>query len=195
MGTHSYNSKLIGYINRPGNEDLILSYRARSFPFRIFSSSWVRQFDVSTGLEGPPGWGLKERLTNLLCKKKKKNIFPKPKEVKTRSNLAEYSKEGCSSKRAVLPTTTTTTTTTMTMMMMMISSETSYSIFLLFHIVTCIPIARQRVGEHIPATHEHAAMERLLLLGNGAVNRLLQYRLFSVRYVQSAYKKFSAGHQ
>jgi hypothetical protein len=36
----------------------------------------------------------------------------------------------------------------------------------------CIPIAKQRVDKHIPATHEHA-IERLLL-GNGAVNILRQ---------------------
>jgi hypothetical protein len=35
--------------------------------------------------------------------------------------------------------------------------------------VMCIPIARQRVGKHIPATHAHATIGRLLL-GNGAVN-------------------------
>jgi hypothetical protein len=27
-------------------------------------------------------------------------------------------------------------------------------------IVTCIPIARQRVGKHIPATHAHATYEQ-----------------------------------
>jgi hypothetical protein len=43
--------------------------------------------------------------------------------------------------------------------------------------VTCITIARQRVGKHIPATQEHVKIGRLLL-GNGAVNRLRQkYRL------------------
>jgi hypothetical protein len=39
------------------------------------------------------------------------------------------------------------------------------------NIVTCITIARQRVGKHIPAKHAHATIGRLLL-GNGAVNRL-----------------------
>jgi hypothetical protein len=37
--------------------------------------------------------------------------------------------------------------------------------------VTCIPIARQRVGKHIPATHVKATAW-LVLLGNGAVNVL-----------------------
>jgi hypothetical protein len=38
-------------------------------------------------------------------------------------------------------------------------------------------IARHRFNKHIPATHEHATIGRLLL-GNGAVNRLRQqYRL------------------
>jgi hypothetical protein len=41
------------------------------------------------------------------------------------------------------------------------------------YIVTCIPIARQWDGKHIPATHEHAIIGRLLL-GNGAVNRFRQ---------------------
>jgi hypothetical protein len=34
--------------------------------------------------------------------------------------------------------------------------------------VTCMVIARQRTGKHIPATHEHATIGRLLL-GNGVV--------------------------
>jgi hypothetical protein len=38
-------------------------------------------------------------LTTLVCKK----IVSKSKEVKTVCNLAESSKEGCGSKRAVLP--------------------------------------------------------------------------------------------
>jgi hypothetical protein len=47
----------------------------------------------------------------------------------------------------------------------------------IFNTVTCITIATQRVGEHIPAIHEHAATGRLLL-GSFAVNRLRQqYRL------------------
>jgi hypothetical protein len=45
------------------------------------------------------------------------------------------------------------------------------------YIVTCIPIARQRVGKHILATNEHATIGRLLL-SYSAVNRLRQqYRL------------------
>jgi hypothetical protein len=44
---------------------------------------------------------LDARLTTLLCKKI--HIFTKSKEVKTGYNLAESSKEGCGSKRAVLP--------------------------------------------------------------------------------------------
>jgi hypothetical protein len=45
--------------------------------------------------------------------------------------------------------------------------------------VTCISIARQRVSKHIPATHEHGTIGRLLL-GNGAIKRLRQqYRLCS----------------
>jgi hypothetical protein len=36
-------------------------------------------------------------------------------------------------------------------------------------IVTCIPIARQRVAKHTPATHVHAVVEPQLV-GNGAVN-------------------------
>jgi hypothetical protein len=59
--------------------------------------------------------------------------------------------------------------------------------------VTCIPIARQQVGKHIPATHEQATIGRLLL-GNGAVNRLRQQcELFSVGSMQIGYKKCSAG--
>jgi hypothetical protein len=34
--------------------------------------------------------------------------------------------------------------------------------------VTCMPIARQRLGKHIPATHENTIGH--LLLGNGQVN-------------------------
>jgi hypothetical protein len=30
-------------------------------------------------------------------------------------------------------------------------------------IVTCVPIAKQRVVKHIPATHAHATIRRLLL--------------------------------
>jgi hypothetical protein len=33
-------------------------------------------------------------------------------------------------------------------------------------IVMCIPIARQQVGKHIPATQAHATIEGHLLLGN-----------------------------
>jgi hypothetical protein len=54
--------------------------------------------------------------------------------------------------------------------------------------VTCILIARQQVGRHIPATHMHAIIEGHPLLGNGGVNTV-----FSVGSVQSVYKKFSAG--
>jgi hypothetical protein len=50
---------------------------------------------------------------SLLCKRK--NIFAKSKEVKTRCNLVEHSKKGYSSKRAVLPV--------MMMMMMMMSTS------------------------------------------------------------------------
>jgi hypothetical protein len=42
-------------------------------------------------------------------------------------------------------------------------------------IVRCIPIARQRVAKHIPATHAHATIGRLLL-GNGAVNTAFNNR-------------------
>jgi hypothetical protein len=45
--------------------------------------------------------------------------------------------------------------------------------------VTCIPIARQRVGKYISATHARATIGRLLL-GNGAVKKLFNNkRLFS----------------
>jgi hypothetical protein len=52
-------------------------------------------------IEGPglPGWRLDARLTTLLCKK----IVSKSKDMKTGSNLTEFSKEGYGSKRAVLP--------------------------------------------------------------------------------------------
>jgi hypothetical protein len=33
------------------------------------------------------------------------------------------------------------------------------------NIVTCISIARQRVGKHIPAIYMHATIEKLSLLG------------------------------
>jgi hypothetical protein len=39
--------------------------------------------------------------------------------------------------------------------------------------VTYIPIARQRVGKHIPTTHKHTTIGRNLV-GNGAVNKLRQ---------------------
>jgi hypothetical protein len=46
------------------------------------------------------------------------------------------------------------------------------------YIVTFIPIAKQQVGKHIPATCEHATVGRLLL-ANGAVNKLRQqYSVF-----------------
>jgi hypothetical protein len=45
----------------------------------------------------------------------------------------------------------------------------SYSTLEEICIVTCTPIARQRLGKRIPATHVHATIE-LLLLGNGAAN-------------------------
>jgi hypothetical protein len=47
---------------------------------------------------GSPAWGLVTRLTTLLCKK---IIVAKSKEVKPGCNLAESSKEGYGSKRAV----------------------------------------------------------------------------------------------
>jgi hypothetical protein len=37
-----------------------------------------------------------------------------------------------------------------------IANVTTYCII---DTMTCIPIARQRVGKHIPATHPHATME------------------------------------
>jgi hypothetical protein len=49
---------------------------------------------------GIPGWGLDARLTTLLSKKM---TAMKSKDRKTGLNLAEYSKEGYSSKRAVVP--------------------------------------------------------------------------------------------
>jgi hypothetical protein len=50
------------------------------------------------------------------------------------------------------------------------------------------PIARQRLGKHIPATHAHATMAHPLL-SNGAVNTPpQQYRLFSVGSVMRGYK-------
>jgi hypothetical protein len=36
--------------------------------------------------------------------------------------------------------------------------------------VPCIPIAKQRLGKHIPATNVHATIEGYLSLRNGAVN-------------------------
>jgi hypothetical protein len=65
------------------------------------------------------------------------------------------------------------------------------------NIVTCIPIARQRVDKHIPATCVHATEEGLPLLGNGAVNMhsWQQKTMFSVGFLQSGYKKGSAGQQ
>jgi hypothetical protein len=44
------------------------------------------------------------------------------------------------------------------------------------NIATCIPIARQRVAKHNPATHAHATIEGRLLLRNGDVNTLLNNR-------------------
>jgi hypothetical protein len=38
-----------------------------------------------------------------------------------------------------------------------------------YNIVTCIPIARQRLGKHIPATNVHSKIG-CPLLGNGVVN-------------------------
>jgi hypothetical protein len=38
------------------------------------------------------------------------------------------------------------------------------------NIMTCISIDRQRVGKHIPTTHEKATIEGHPLLGNGSVN-------------------------
>jgi hypothetical protein len=62
-------------------------------------------------------------------------------------------------------------------------------------IVACIPIARQRVGKHIPATHLPATIGRPLL-GNGQVNtHSWQHNIvFSVGSVQSGYK-CSAGQE
>jgi hypothetical protein len=58
-----------------------------------------------------------------------------------------------------------------------------------------MPIARQQVGKHIPATHKQAKIGRQLP-GNGAVKRLRQqWMLFSVRSVQIDYKKNSAGQE
>jgi hypothetical protein len=55
--------------------------------------------------------------------------------------------------------------------------------------VTCIPIARQRLGKHSPAKQTRSTIWRLLL-GNGAViTPLQQYRLFSVRSVPRGYKR------
>jgi hypothetical protein len=56
---------------------------------------------LGTSTLGPalPDWGLDAWLTTLLCK----NIITKSKEIKSGCSLAESSKEGCGSKRAVLP--------------------------------------------------------------------------------------------
>jgi hypothetical protein len=53
-------------------------------------------------IKGPdaPGWRLNARLMNLVCEE---IVVAKPEKVKTGSNLAESSKEGYVSKRAVLP--------------------------------------------------------------------------------------------
>jgi hypothetical protein len=51
-------------------------------------------------------------------------------------------------------------------------------------IVTCIPIARQRVGKHFPTTH--ATIGRLLL-GNGAVNTLELWSVFSAWSLPRSY--------
>jgi hypothetical protein len=66
--------------------------------------NWATLFlgDINTG-SGPPGWWLDAKLTTLLFGKKKKKIVTKSKEVKQRYNWTESSKEGCGSKRAVLP--------------------------------------------------------------------------------------------
>jgi hypothetical protein len=60
------------------------------------------------------GWELYARLTVLPCKKV---TVAESKEVKTGSNLAESSKVGCGSKRAVLP-----------MMMMIMTSNSDYTV-------------------------------------------------------------------
>jgi hypothetical protein len=44
------------------------------------------------------------------------------------------------------------------------------TIWFLYYIVTCIPVFRQRVGKHIPATYAHATKEGHPLLGNDSVN-------------------------
>jgi hypothetical protein len=49
--------------------------------------------------------------------------------------------------------------------------------------VTCISIARQRLGKHIPITNVHATIEGYKLLGNGAVNII-----FSVKSVPRSHK-------
>jgi hypothetical protein len=65
---------------------------------------------------------------------------------------------------------------------------------ILYSTVTCIRIARKRVGRHIPATHMNATIGHPLL-GNGPVNThsWQPNAVFSVVSVQSGYKKCSAG--
>jgi hypothetical protein len=64
------------------------------------------------------------------------------------------------------------------------------------YIVTCISIARQRVGKHIPSTQAHKTIGRLLP-DNGPVNThsWQQETVFYVGSAQSVYKKCSAGQK
>jgi hypothetical protein len=67
--------------------------------------------------------------------------------------------------------------------------RTSYLLCQL-NIGMCIPIARQRVGKHIPAAHAKATIEGCLL-GDGAVNTLFNNKktIFSVGSTSRLYNE------
>jgi hypothetical protein len=62
----------------------------------VYTRSTRRHIPKDGILPGPPSLGFDARLVTLLCKN---IIVEKPKEVKTRSNLAESSKEGYGSEK------------------------------------------------------------------------------------------------
>jgi hypothetical protein len=65
------------------------------------------------------------------------------------------------------------------------------------NIVTCTPIARQRIAKHISATNVNATIEGYPLLGNEPLNMHSRQEktVFSVKSVQSGYKKCSVGRE
>jgi hypothetical protein len=61
--------------------------------------------------------------------------------------------------------------------------------------VTCMPIARQRIGKHVPATRAQNSRASVATQRHDKQASSAIQALFSVRSVQSGYEKCSAGQE